>query len=82
MEGKGGSPSHKEFENSIRTFSQDWYGGHCSHLLDKMSMHGHGTLEAAYLFWAVPEVERQVWAPNAIHKVFGLLYPQEKKYIL
>lgn len=41
-------------------------------------MHGHGALEAAYLFWAVPEVERQVWAPGAIHKVFGLLYPQEK----
>lgn len=41
-------------------------------------MHGHGALEAAYLFWAVPEVERQVWAPSAIRKVFGLLYPQEK----
>lgn len=25
------------------------------------------------------EVERRVWAPDAIHKVFGLLSPQEKK---
>lgn len=41
-------------------------------------MHGHGALEAAYLFWVVTEVQRQVWAPNAICKVFGLLYPQEK----
>lgn len=45
-------------------------------------MHGHGALEAAYLFWVVTEVQRQVWAPNAICKVFGLLYPQENFFFL
>lgn len=70
----------QEFASSTRTFSQYEYEGHSSHLLDKIAVHGRGSREAAYLFWAVTEVQRQVWAPNAICKVFGLPYLQEKKY--